>query len=64
MPTPAEPPALTAFPRTEAHLRRTLAAAPLHVASLRRPLRRCALERCRGMCCYDGVYLGLSLIHH
>jgi hypothetical protein len=56
MTTPADAP-LTAFPRTEAQLRRSLARAPLHVESLRRPLRRCRLEQCKGMCCYDGVYL-------
>jgi hypothetical protein len=49
---------LTAFPRTEAQLRRSLAKAPLHAESLRRPLARCRLEKCKGMCCYDGVFLG------
>jgi hypothetical protein len=50
-------PSLTAFPRTEAVIRDLLADAPIHVHSLRRPLRRCDLERCKGMCCYDGIYL-------
>jgi len=60
MPTSQEKSPLTAYPRTEAYLRRTLAAAPVHVESLLRPLQRCRLERCRGMCCYDGVYLGVE----
>jgi hypothetical protein len=57
MTTAGEAP-LTAFPRTEAHLRRLLAKAPLHADSLCRPVSRCRLEQCKGMCCYDGVYLG------
>jgi hypothetical protein len=48
---------LTAFPKTEAFLRWMLADAPLDVASLARPIRRCRLEDCKGMCCYDGIYL-------
>ena len=52
---PAEP--LTAFPRTEARLRRLLAGARLDAASLQRPLHRCDLAACQGMCCYDGIYL-------
>jgi hypothetical protein len=50
-------PALTAYPRTEASLRRELSSAPIHIASLQRLLRRCDLARCKGMCCYDGIYL-------
>src|SRR5207248_569662 len=48
---------LTAFPQTEAALRGQLATAGLAVESLRRPLQRCDLSVCRGMCCHDGVYL-------
>jgi hypothetical protein len=49
--------ALTAFPGEESALRRELAGAPVAHASLRRPLERCELARCRGMCCYDGIYV-------
>jgi hypothetical protein len=48
---------LTAFPETEAKLRQQLGRAPLAVASLGRPLARCDLALCQGMCCHDGVYL-------
>lgn len=60
MPEQPSEPSLTAFPRTEAMLRRKLATAPLHVESLYRPLQRCDLEQCRGMCCYDGIYLSVE----
>src|SRR5262245_36535000 len=55
--TPPELPALTAFPRTEVALRGTLATAPLDIPSFTRPVARCSLAACRGMCCYDGVYV-------
>ncbi len=32
--------------------------AVIDVEALRRPLRPCDLEQCRGTCCHDGVYLG------
>ncbi len=48
---------LTAFPRTEDSLRRQLAQTAVAVESLRRPLPRCDLAVCKGMCCHDGVYL-------
>jgi hypothetical protein len=38
-------------------LRQTLAEAPIHADSLQRNLQRCDLEKCKGMCCYDGIYL-------
>ena len=60
MPASADKPSLTAYPRTEAFLRRTLVTAPVHFDSLLRPLRRCDLEQCKGMCCYDGIYLSLE----
>jgi hypothetical protein len=53
----ANEPGLTAFPKTEAVIRELLDEAPLHLDSLRRPLRRCDLAQCKGMCCYDGIYL-------
>lgn len=49
---------LTAFPQTEAILRQQLAGSSIAVDSLLRPLRRCDLNVCMGMCCHDGVYLG------
>jgi hypothetical protein len=48
---------LTAYPRTEAVIQEILATAPVHGSSLRRRIRRCDLEQCKGMCCYDGIYL-------
>lgn len=48
---------LTAFPQTEASLRRQLAQVPVHADSFRRPLARCSLAHCRGMCCHDGIYV-------
>lgn len=48
---------LTAFPHTAAKLRKQFAAAELDRESLRRPLERCDLAVCQGMCCHDGIYL-------
>ena len=53
----ATAPALTAYPRTEVALRGSLAAAHLDAPSFARPVQRCSLAACRGMCCYDGVYV-------
>jgi hypothetical protein len=50
-------PALTAYPQTEAALRQTLAGARVDARSFSRRLARCSLSACRGMCCYDGVYV-------
>jgi hypothetical protein len=50
-------PSLTAYPKAEASLRAYLAAAPAAAATLRRPLQRCDLATCAGMCCHDGIYL-------
>jgi hypothetical protein len=50
-------PGLTAYPEQEQRLRETHALAPLMVETLRRPIRRCDLAQCKGMCCYDGVYV-------
>jgi hypothetical protein len=49
--------AQTAFPRAEADLRGRLADASVDADSFKRPLSRCSLAVCRGMCCYDGVYV-------
>src|SRR5438067_126581 len=47
----------TAFPQTEALLRERFADACVDAESLRRPLQRCDLAVCKGMCCHDVVYL-------
>src|SRR5690349_15418046 len=47
----------TAFPHTEQELRKRCASAVVDVPSFDRPLGRCDLSACRGMCCYDGVYV-------
>ena len=51
----------TAYPATESALRAALADAPLDRASFRRPLTRCALARCHGTCCSEGVYLNAEV---
>ncbi len=51
---------LTAYPEDETMLRRRLARAAVDAASFRRPLRRCDIAHCQGMCCYDGVYVSES----
>ncbi len=38
-------------------LREKCVAMPVDARSFARPLARCSLADCRGMCCYDGVYL-------
>jgi len=38
-------------------LRERLARGTLDTRSFRRPLARCDISHCRGMCCYDGVYV-------
>ena len=48
---------LTAFPETEKWLRDNCADAVLDVPAFQRRLARCDLSSCRGMCCYDGVYV-------
>src|SRR5205807_1873124 len=51
------PPSRTAYPRTEQRLRDDLADAPIEVEGFRRPVSRCDLANCRGMCCYGGVFV-------
>ncbi|HYL80383.1 MAG TPA: hypothetical protein VEU07_06190 [Candidatus Acidoferrum sp.] len=48
---------LTAYPEDEARLRRQLAGGRVDAESFRRPVARCEIASCRGMCCYDGVYV-------
>ena len=48
---------LTAFPKTEEWLRDNCANAELDVPAFQRRISRCELSSCRGMCCYDGVYV-------
>lgn len=49
------PSSLTVFAGTEAVLRNELRFARLDGREFDRPLKRCALAKCRGTCCYDGV---------
>jgi len=48
---------LTAYPADEAALRHRMAGGWVDVESFRRPVARCQISTCRGMCCYDGVYV-------
>jgi hypothetical protein len=48
---------LTAYAEDEAMLRERLAPGIVDARSFRRPLARCDISQCRGMCCYDGVYV-------
>lgn len=48
---------LTAFPSDEAALRCRMAGGRVDAESFRRPVARCEISACRGMCCYDGVYV-------
>lgn len=49
---------LTAYPDDEAALRNRMIGGRLDAESFRRPVARCEISTCRGMCCYDGVYVG------
>lgn len=48
---------LTAYQDDEATLRSRIGGGQVDAASFQRPVARCAISTCRGMCCYDGVYL-------
>jgi hypothetical protein len=48
---------ITAYPADEGDLRARMACASVDAESFRRPLARCEISACRGMCCYDGVYV-------
>ena len=49
--------ALTAYASDEAMLRDRLARGCIDARSFTRPVARCDISHCRGMCCYDGVYV-------
>ena len=48
---------LTAYADDEAALRSRMAGGGVDAESFRRPVARCEISTCRGMCCYDGVYV-------
>lgn len=48
---------LTAYRHEEEALRHRLSAARVAEASFGRPISRCEIGACRGMCCHDGVYV-------
>ncbi len=48
---------LTAYAGDEAMLRRRLADGSVDARSFQRPVARCEISSCQGMCCYDGVYV-------
>jgi hypothetical protein len=48
---------LTAYPADEAALRKRMEGGRVDAESFRRPVARCEIFTCRGMCCYDGVYV-------
>ena len=47
----------TIFPSTHQQLRESCGSAPINKTTFNRRITRCSLERCRGACCYDGVYV-------
>ena len=49
--------ALTAYPADEANLRRRMTGGSVDADSFKRLVARCEISTCRGMCCYDGVYV-------
>lgn len=55
--TPEEGLGLTAYASDAAMLRRRLANGTVDARSFQRPVPRCDISRCQGMCCYDGVYV-------
>ncbi|MCX6815643.1 MAG: DUF3109 family protein [Candidatus Aenigmarchaeota archaeon] len=48
---------LTAFAEAEQEMRKRFSHVPIDTKSFLRPLKRCSLKDCKGICCYDGVYL-------
>ena len=48
---------LTAYAEDEAALRSRMAGGRVDAESFRRLVARCEISTCRGMCCYDGVYV-------
>jgi hypothetical protein len=49
--------ALSAYPETEKTFRGKLKGSSIELDSFNRPLKPCNLNKCKGMCCYDGVYV-------
>lgn len=49
---------LTGFPILEKDLAQVVRECVLDVAALQTLVKACDLQRCRGMCCHDGVFLG------
>ncbi len=47
----------TAYTDDEVNLRSRMAGGRVDAESFRRPVARCEISACRGMCCYDGVYV-------
>lgn len=47
----------TAYPETHAAMAHSLKDASFNAAAFERPLKPCDIDSCRGMCCYDGVYV-------
>ena len=48
---------LTGYPLSEKRLRQNLSKVVLDLKAFEQKLIRCELSSCRGMCCYDGVYV-------
>jgi hypothetical protein len=48
---------ITAYAEEEAGLRRRMAGGRVDANSFQRPVARCEISTCRGMCCHDGVYV-------
>jgi|MudIll2142460700_1097286.scaffolds.fasta_scaffold00939_2 hypothetical protein len=48
---------VTAYPEEEASLRRRMDGGRVDATSFQRRVARCEISTCRGMCCYDGVYV-------
>ena len=42
------------------HLRHTYGSVPVGGKGFGRPMTTCSLPDCRGMCCYDGVYVDVA----
>ena len=48
---------LSAYPETERKMRKELTMLDIRLDTLKRSIERCDLSICRGMCCYDGIYV-------
>lgn len=48
----------TAYAEEEGRLRSRMCGGHVDAGSFRRRIARCDIGTCRGMCCYDGVYVG------